>query len=122
MERRRHRRKHLYLVDGDSGQSIALTSGPYDHYLPSFSPDGKTIAFVTKRGKDPDRHLNWDIYTVEARAGGIEKQITKDPGTDLDPYWETRPAALMRFGTVTGMSDAMPPLKPEANCRAAPRS
>ena len=86
------RRKHLYLVDGDSGQSIALTSGPYDHYLPSFSPDGKTIAFVTKRGKDPDRHLNWDIYTVEARAGGIEKQITKDPGTDLDPYWETRPA------------------------------
>ncbi len=86
------RRKHLYLVDANTGSSTALTRGPYDQYLPAFSPDGKTIAFVTKRGVDPDRHLNWDIYTVEARAGGIEKQITKDPGTDLDPYWETRPA------------------------------
>jgi dipeptidyl aminopeptidase/acylaminoacyl peptidase len=86
------RRKHLYLVDAATGVSAALTRGPYDHYLPSFSPDGKTIALVTKRGDDPDRHLNWDIYTVEARIGGIEKQITKDPGTDLDPYWETRPA------------------------------
>ena len=86
------RRKHLYLVDAANGDSTALTRGPYDHYLPSFSPDGKTIAFVSKRGADPDRHLNWDIYTVEARIGGIEKQITKDPGTDLDPYWETRPA------------------------------
>lgn len=86
------RRRHLYLVDADSGESTALTRGPYDHHLPSFSPDGKTIAFVTKRGDDPDRHLNWDIYTVEARPGGREKQVTKNPGADLDPYWETRPA------------------------------
>lgn len=86
------RRLHLHLVEVDDGSSVALTQGPYDHYLPAFSPDGRYIAFVTKRGEEPDRHLNWDIYTVEARAGGVEKQITHYPGTDLDPYWETRPA------------------------------
>jgi dipeptidyl aminopeptidase/acylaminoacyl peptidase len=85
------RRLHLHLVDVSDGSSIALTQGPYDHYLPSFSPDSKHVAFVTKRGEDPDRHLNYDIYTVEAKAGGVEKQITHYPGTDLDPYWETRP-------------------------------
>lgn len=86
------RRLHLHLVDVNDGSSTALTRGPYDHYLPSFSPDGKRIAFVSKRGEDPDRHLNFDIFTVEAKAGGIEKQITHYPGTDLDPYWESRPA------------------------------
>lgn len=86
------RRLHLYRVEVADGSSVALTHGAYDHYLPAFSPDGQYIAFVTKRGPDPDRHLNWDIYTVEAKAGGVEKQITHYPGTDLDPYWETRPA------------------------------
>ncbi|MBP6534077.1 MAG: S9 family peptidase [Arenimonas sp.] len=86
------RRLHLHLVDANDGSSIALTQGPYDHYLPSFSPDSKKIAFVTKRGEDPDRHLNWDIYTVQAKSGGEQKQITHYLGSDLDPYWETRPA------------------------------
>ena len=83
---------HLYLVNVTDGRSTQLTRGAHDQYLPSFSPDGKHIAFVTKRGDEPDRHLNWDIYTVEAKAGGVEKQITHYLGSDLDPYWETRPA------------------------------
>ena len=87
-----HRRLHLYLVDAADGSSVALTQGPYDHYLPAFSPDGRRIAYVSKRGEDPDRHLNWDIFTVEAKPGSREKQITRYPGSDLDPYWETRPA------------------------------
>jgi dipeptidyl aminopeptidase/acylaminoacyl peptidase len=86
------RRLHLYLVNTADGKSVQLTTGPQDHYLPSFSPDGKRIAFVTKRGEEHDRHANWDIYTVEAKAGGEQKQITRYLGSDLDPYWETRPA------------------------------
>lgn len=87
-----NRRLHVYLVQTADGKSIQLTKGEHDEYLPVFSPDGKYIAFVTKRGEDPDRLLNNDIYTVEAKLGGIEKQITYFMGTDLDPYWETRPA------------------------------
>lgn len=86
------RRLHVYLVQTADGQSIQLTHGEHDQYLPAFSPDSKQIAFVTKRGNDPDRHLNWDIYRINAHAGAVEQQVTRFEGSDLDPYWETRPA------------------------------
>ena len=86
------RRKHLYLFDIASGKSELLTPGEHDEMLPAWSPDGKTIAYVTKRGTDPDRNLNFDIYLVEPRAGAKERQLTTFPGSDLDPYWESYPA------------------------------
>ena len=86
------RRKHLYLFDLASGKVEQLTSGAHDEQLPAWSPDGKLIAYVTKRGTDPDRHLNFDIYVIEPKAGASERQLTTFPGSDLDPYWETRPA------------------------------
>lgn len=86
------RRKHLYLVDVANGKATLLTPGSHDEQLPAWSPDGKWIAYVTKRGADPDRHLNYDIYVIAAQAGARERQLTTFPGSDLDPYWETRPA------------------------------
>ena len=86
-----NRRKHLYLVDIASGAATQITSGEHDEQLPAWSPDGKLIAYVTKRGDDPDRHLNYDIYVIEPQAGAKERQLTTFPGSDLDPYWGTRP-------------------------------
>ena len=86
------RRRHLYLFDVATGRADLLTAGDHDEYLPAWSPDGRQIAYVTKRGEDPDRHLNFDLYVVEARAGATERQLTRFPGSDLDPYWESRPA------------------------------
>ena len=86
------RRKHLYLVDVASGKATLLTSGEHDEQLPAWSPDGQTIAYVTKRGDDPDRHLNYDIYLISPKAGAAERQLTSFKGSDLDPYWESRPA------------------------------
>jgi len=85
------RRNHLYVFDIASGRTDVLTPGTHDEQLPAWSPDGKLLAYVTKRGVDPDRHLNFDIYVVEPKAGAKERQLTTFPGSDLDPYWETRP-------------------------------
>jgi len=85
------RRKHLYLFTIADGKTELLTPGAHDEQLPSWSPDGRTIAYVTRRGADPDRTLNYDIYLVEPRAGATERQLTHFPGSDLDPYWESRP-------------------------------
>ncbi|WP_266182342.1 S9 family peptidase [Dyella humicola] len=87
-----HRHKHLYVVDIGSGKASLLTTGKHDEMLPAWSPDGKLIAYVTKRGDDPDRHLNFDIYVIAPQVGAKERQLTTFPGSDLDPYWETRPA------------------------------
>ena len=86
------RRKHLYVVDVASRKATLLTPGNHDEQLPSWSPDGRTIAYVTKRGADPDRHLNFDIYLIAPEAGASERQLTSFPGSDLDPYWESRPS------------------------------
>jgi dipeptidyl aminopeptidase/acylaminoacyl peptidase len=87
------RRAHLYLFELATGRSDLLTPGPHDEMLPAWSPDGRQIAYVTKRaGADPDRNLNFDLYLIDARAGAAERQLTRFPGADLDPYWESRPA------------------------------
>lgn len=85
------RRKHLYVFDIASGKAGLLTPGAHDEQLPAWSPDGRLIAYVTKRGVDPDRHLNFDIYVIEPKVGAQERQLTTFTGSDLDPYWETRP-------------------------------
>jgi len=86
------RRKHLYALNLASKKAMLLTPGDHDEQLPSWSPDGHQIAYVTKRGSDPDRHLNYDIYLVAPEAGAKERQLTSFSGSDLDPYWESRPS------------------------------
>jgi len=86
------RRKHLYVIDVATGNATLLTPGDHDEQLPAWSPDGRTIAYVTKRGADPDRHLNYDIYLIAPEAGAKERQLTSFAGSDLDPYWESRPS------------------------------
>ena len=64
--------------------------------MPVLSPDGERIAYVTKRGPDPDRHLNWDLYVIDARAGAEEKQVTTLPRRGQRP--EPRVAARLEPG------------------------
>ena len=52
----------------------------------------RAIAYVTKRGADPDRHLNCDIYLIEPRAGARGAAADALRRRRLDPYWESRPA------------------------------
>jgi Tol biopolymer transport system component len=84
------RRQHLYVFDIDKKEATLLTPGSHDEYLPAWSPDGTRIAYVTRRGGDPDRHANWDIYVMEASEGATEHQVTRFEGADLDPSWESR--------------------------------
>jgi dipeptidyl aminopeptidase/acylaminoacyl peptidase len=86
------RRQHLFLFEVAGKKATQLTSGPNDEEMPVFSPDGKRIAYVTKRGPEADRGLNWDLYVVDARAGAEERRLTTFVGADNDPGLESRPA------------------------------
>ncbi|PYP05876.1 MAG: peptidase S9 family protein [Gemmatimonadetes bacterium] len=86
-------RRHLYLLDVESGKTAMLTSGDYDELLPAWSPDGKSLAFVSKRRPDFDRDSNWDLYVIAAGGGGAApRQLTTFEGPDNDPDTESRPA------------------------------
>src|SRR5256886_972623 len=85
-------RRHLYLVDVETGKGPILTPGAYDELLPAWSPDGRSLVFVSKRRADFDRDNNWDLYVMDAVPGAAPRQLTTFEGPDNDPDTESRPA------------------------------
>ena len=84
-----HIYNHIYVFDVAAKTSSQITTGQVDDSSPSWSPDGKQIAFVSKRGSlDPDRTENEDLFIVDARAGATPRQMTKTPeGEGGRPAW-----------------------------------
>jgi dipeptidyl aminopeptidase/acylaminoacyl peptidase len=74
-------RQQIDILDVSTGHVVALTSGRYDNVKPSWSPDGHRLAFVSKRGDDPDRHSTFGIYVMAAEPGSAEQLVTTYQGT-----------------------------------------
>jgi len=80
------RRTHIYLFDIASKKLDTLTTGDYDDAQPVWSPDGRYIAFSSKReGEDPDRSNNSDVYVIEARRSATPRRLTTSPHDDSGP-------------------------------------
>jgi dipeptidyl aminopeptidase/acylaminoacyl peptidase len=88
----KNRHSHLYLLDLEKRDAVLLTPGRFDERHPVWSPDSKRIAFVSKRGTDPDRDDNWDLYVIEAKADARARRLTTFEGVDGGHYWPSPPA------------------------------
>jgi dipeptidyl aminopeptidase/acylaminoacyl peptidase len=84
------RRQQLFLASIADDKATQLTTGPFDNALPTWSPDGKLIAFVSKRGGDPDRNLDFDVYVMPPEPGARPRVVGAYPGSDNDPEYESR--------------------------------
>lgn len=85
-----HRRTHLYVFDVESKTMTQITSGDFDDSGAVWSPDGKSVAFVSNRTDEPDNNYNTDIWVVAADnpdQGKTLLQVTKNPGADSSPTW-----------------------------------
>ena len=79
-------RSHLYTLDLNSGKLKQITSGAFDDSSPRWSPDGKSILFVSNRTDDPDTNTNTDLFIVSAEGGELRK-LTINQGPDDSPSW-----------------------------------
>lgn len=70
------RHSYIYLFDIATKKLDRLTKSKSDESLPSWSPDGGRIAYVSNHAEDPDRDPTNQVFVVEANAGATEKQLT----------------------------------------------
>lgn len=85
-------RRHLYVFDVSSKRAELLTPGAFDEVQPSWSPDGREIAFVSKRKGDPDRHSEFGLYAIAPTANATPRLITTFQGEVGDSSWSGNPA------------------------------
>jgi dipeptidyl aminopeptidase/acylaminoacyl peptidase len=85
-------RQHLYLFDVATHKLVNLTPGIYDEYLPSWSPDSKQLVFSSKRGSDPDRHDNYDLFLIDAQPGATTRSLLSTDVPESAPNYGSRPA------------------------------
>jgi dipeptidyl aminopeptidase/acylaminoacyl peptidase len=74
---------HLWRVNSDGTGLMQLTSGADTEDNARWSPDGKTIAFITKRG---DAEAVNQIFLLSL-AGGEARQLTNHGAAVLSPIW-----------------------------------
>jgi len=86
-----NRRTHVYVVAvacGGAGPCAPrlLTPGTHDEHSLDWSPDSRSIAFVSDRSADPDNAYANDLWTVDVATGRVTR-VTDTPSAEFAPRW-----------------------------------
>jgi len=92
-------RRHLFLVDVETGSAKQISRGDYDHDDPAFSPDGATIAFASDRHpRRDDRQFRGDVWVMPV-LGGRPRRLTTGKGLGEFPSFSPDGRLIAFAGT-----------------------
>ena len=79
----------IYVMTTDGGNLRRLTNNSDKDFSPSWSPDGKRIAFISDRDGHVHARHGWSTYEIYLmNADGSNPQnLTNNPSSDRDPSW-----------------------------------
>ena len=77
----------VFTLEIDSAKLKQITKGKRDNTSPAVSPNGKWIAFVSNRAKDPDLDVLRNELFVVPFDGGAEKKISTPAGPIYAPVF-----------------------------------
>ena len=95
----------LYAVDLNSGQTRQLTNDKLAQMQPAFSPDGRTLAYVTDAGTNVNT-LTWGNYRLALMdwPSGESRVIAgTDAGKNINPQWTPDGQSLYFVSDRTGI-------------------
>jgi dipeptidyl aminopeptidase/acylaminoacyl peptidase len=90
------RRRHLWILDATDGPPAALTDGDYDDVEPSWSADGREIAFISNRTEDRDRNTIRDVWVTD--LAGNARRLTSSDGPQEHPSYSPDGRAVAYYG------------------------
>ena len=98
----------LFIHDLRSGATRRLTNDAFADLQPAWSPDGRTIAFVTDRFSSRLEGLtigNYRLAALDASSGDIRALPSFEEGKNIDPDWSADGASLFFISDRTGISN-----------------
>lgn len=81
-----NRRLHLFVADVETKQVRQLTEGTNDEHSIDWSPDGRSLVFLSNREPDPDFVNNYDLFVIDVE-GGAPRRLTTTRSNEYRPVW-----------------------------------
>jgi Tol biopolymer transport system component len=95
---------HLYVYDIAAKSLTQITTGAFEESEAAWSPDGKSVVFVSNRDENPDADYSFDIWWSPADAlSNAATRLTDNDDTKQVPAWSPDGETIAYITAVDGV-------------------